>query len=204
MILDNFHLFYKIDYVFFAHTDATPWADNFIRQIAKNPDWHLVYVDGAAAIWVRETDKFKTLIEKFDLDSDQVQANLDKYLTGQDFSQLFHLAIFWEKIGWQDLAIKTQERAWQVWPHSAKAAFFLGSLYADKENWPAAQDYLIKAIALDKKLIQAYMLLGQVYYSQGEFSEARRIWQRALENDPENQAVKAYLDNMGLIPFTNN
>jgi len=194
---------YKIDYVFFAHTDATPWADNFIRQIARNQSWKMIYADSAAAIWVKNEEKYESLIKRFGLDGAKVEADLEKYLAGRSFSQLFSLAVFWEKIGWLDSAIKTQEYAWQNWPHSAQAAYFLGSLYAEKENWPAAESYLTKAIDLDKKSVQSYSLLGQIYYSQGDFSEARRVWQQALEAEPENQTIKMYLDNMGLIPFNN-
>jgi len=192
---------YKIDFIFFAHTDATPWAENFLRYLATDKNWQLVYVDSSAAIWVKNNERFSSLIENFRLDREKIEANLENYLTDQDQRQLMSLALFWEKMGWLDLAIKTQERAWEKWPHSAKAALFLGNLYSQKENWSEAQKYFLTAIKLDKKWILPYELLGQTYYLQGNFSEARRIWENALKINPDNEKVKSYLDSMGLIPF---
>ena len=66
-----------------------------------------------------------------------------------------------------------------------------------------AETYLKKAIELDQNYLDAYLSLGKIYYQQGNFSEARRAWQRVLEIEPRNEAARAYLDNMGLIPFKN-
>ena len=36
--------------------------------------------------------------------------------------------------------------------------------------------------------------LGLIYYKKGDLSDAIEIWQRALEDDPENLAVKLLIE----------
>ncbi len=44
---------YGINYVFFSHTDITPWARTFLKHISKNPDWPIVYTDESVVIFQR-------------------------------------------------------------------------------------------------------------------------------------------------------
>lgn len=46
---------YHINYVFFAHTDITPWAQSFLNSISKNPDWPLVYIDDYVVIFLKNS-----------------------------------------------------------------------------------------------------------------------------------------------------
>jgi len=60
---------YAINYVFFAHTDITPWARTFLNQIIQNPDWPLVYKDSSVAIFLKKTPENSALIRKFEIKS---------------------------------------------------------------------------------------------------------------------------------------
>ncbi len=45
---------YNIRTIFFAHTDITPWAQQFLFDISKNPNWKRVYLDNRIVILVRK------------------------------------------------------------------------------------------------------------------------------------------------------
>ncbi len=55
---------YKINFVFFSQDDMTWWAQRFIKNMIKNPDWPLVYFDGKIAIFVKNTEKNQEIIDK--------------------------------------------------------------------------------------------------------------------------------------------
>lgn len=58
---------YEINYVFFAHTDITPWAQTFLSYISKNPDWPLIYLDNSTVIFIKRTPGNRGVIEKFEI-----------------------------------------------------------------------------------------------------------------------------------------
>jgi len=41
---------YRFNTIFFAHTDQTPWAKQFLREIVKNPTWQIAYLDDTVII----------------------------------------------------------------------------------------------------------------------------------------------------------
>jgi len=45
----------KVKTVVFAHTDQTPWGEKFIRQMADDHRWSLVYLDSSITIWTTKT-----------------------------------------------------------------------------------------------------------------------------------------------------
>ena len=58
---------YKINYVFFGHTDITPWAKTFLAHISQNLNWPLVYLDGSTAIFIKRIRANHALIQKFQI-----------------------------------------------------------------------------------------------------------------------------------------
>jgi hypothetical protein len=56
---------YKINYIVFGITDATPWAQTFLRSILQNTDWPLIYADENSAVFIRKTPENQKLIDKF-------------------------------------------------------------------------------------------------------------------------------------------
>ncbi len=47
---------YNFNTIFFSHTDQTPWAEKFLKQITQNNQWRLVYLDDFTAIWTKDKD----------------------------------------------------------------------------------------------------------------------------------------------------
>lgn len=46
---------YRINTIFFAHTDQTPWANEFMSSIAAEPEWKLIYLDTTTIILSKKT-----------------------------------------------------------------------------------------------------------------------------------------------------
>ncbi len=194
---------YKINLVFFSHTDQTPWGQGFLKLMAKRPGWAMVYLDPAVVIWLRDNAASKDLISRFALDPSGLNQYIDKYLAKNDFFGALHLGSFFQNTGLNDLAIKSFDRALELNQDAKQVWLITGMLYAAKNEISRAQTYFDKAIKIDGQYLEAYLALGKFYYQQGNFSEARHAWQKVLEISPGNEAAKGYLDNMGLIPFKN-
>ena len=58
---------YGINYVFFAHTDITPWARRFLVNISQDKNWPLVYKDSNVAVFIKKTPANSVLIWKFEI-----------------------------------------------------------------------------------------------------------------------------------------
>jgi len=197
---------YRFDYVFFVHTDATPWGQNFLKNIWQNKNWRLIYLDPTATIWVRNTASNKGLIEKFGLDKESLAKKNIEYLLGNNINSdsindWVCLGSFFKNLGFNDLALPLYERAFSLYSQDKNLAFTLGTLNLNQGKTGQALNYFKKATELDANYEQAHLVLGEVYYQQGDFSEARRAWEKVLSIDPGDQQAKLYLDNMGLIPF---
>lgn len=197
---------YKFDYVFFVHTDTTPWGQTFLKNIWQNENWRLIYLDQAATIWVRNAASHKGLIEKFGLDKEGLAKKSVGYLLGGNINSdsingLVCLGSFLKNLGFNDLALPLYERAFSLYPQDKNLAFTLGALNLSQGKTGRALNYLKKAAELDDKYEEAYLVLGEVYYQQGDFSEARRAWEKVLSIDPGDKQAQNYLDNMGLVPF---
>ncbi len=193
---------YNLDYIFFAHTDATPWGIKFIQQISRNKNWVMAYLNSSVAIWLRDSDKNKPVIKNLALGEGKLPLDTKKVLESKDFSALLHFGSFFQTIGSNGLAIKFFEQALTVYSKNARIWFTIALLKASQGDLDGAKNNLQEALKLDKKFINAYLALGRIYYQQGDFSEARHSWQKALDVEPANADAKIYLDNMGLIPFT--
>lgn len=192
---------YKIDYIFFAHTDGTPWGRTFLKNITADKTWKMIYLDLTVAVWVRTQNSNKSLIEQYGLTKEKIQQKLPQYLSSDNFNDLVQLGNFFEITGNNDFAAAVFERALQVYPQAKEVALVVGQLYAAQGKDEQALEYFNQAIKIDKKFTDAYIALGRIYYQQGDFSEARRAWQRVLDVDSKNEEAEVLLDNMGLIPF---
>jgi len=192
---------YNFDYIFFAHTDATPWGIQFVQRISQDKKWVMVYLNSSIAIWLRDSDKNRPIIQSLNLGDGKLPLDVERALEVKDFSVLLRFGSFFQTIGSSDLAAKFFEQALSVYPKNARIWFAVALLKANQGDLDGAKNNLQEAIKLDKKFIDAYLALGRIYYQQGDFSQARHWWQNVLDIQPGNADARTYLDNMGLIPF---
>lgn len=192
---------YSFDYIFFAHTDATPWGIQFIQRISQDKKWVMAYLNSSIVVWLRDSDRNKSIIQNLSLGDGKLPLDINKALENKDFSALLRLGSFFQTIGLNDVSAKFFEQALNVYPKNARIWFAVALLKINQGDLEGAKNNLQEALKLDKKFIDAYLALGRIYYQQGDFSQARRSWQNVLEIEPGNAEAKTYLDNMGLIPF---
>lgn len=56
---------YDFNFIIFELTDITPWAQSFLKRIINDSDWPLIYSDERAAVFVKNNEVNKPLIEKY-------------------------------------------------------------------------------------------------------------------------------------------
>ena len=56
---------YNVNYILFAYTDITPWAQTFLNRISKDKNWPMVYLDNNSVIFLKNTPINKAIIAKY-------------------------------------------------------------------------------------------------------------------------------------------
>ncbi len=124
---------YKFNLIIVSHTDATPWAENFMQNITHNRDYTLVYLDSYAAVFVKSRT-FPKVARQFAIN----QSSLARGLTsGQwpvtaDSSSLLSLGRVTNLFGWAGESQKFFEKAYALNPHSPEALRDLGTIYSQQ------------------------------------------------------------------------
>ncbi len=101
--------YYKINCIFFSHTDITPWAQTFLKRIVNDKNWKIVYLDDWVVILLKNEKPNKEIIEKFVLNQENISEKT--FLTGR--KELFYylrIARFFETVGWQKQAEEAYEQ----------------------------------------------------------------------------------------------
>ncbi len=58
---------YNFNFIFFSHTDITPWAIQFLRKTSQAKDWQLVFLDDYVMIFLKKNQQNQPLIKKLAL-----------------------------------------------------------------------------------------------------------------------------------------
>ncbi len=120
---------YKLNTIFFAHTDQTPWATLFFKAIVHHPDWKIVYLDDTAIILMKNTPKNKLLIDKFGMS----KQNLSFIFEKSDFHALLRLASFFQKIGWRQYEEKMYYDLLNIQPFYCPALYHLSVIKTQQQ-----------------------------------------------------------------------
>jgi tetratricopeptide (TPR) repeat protein len=70
------------------------------------------------------------------------------------------------------------------------ANFNLALLYEDQNQLEKAKEYYLSVIAHHPQHQLAYNYLGDIYYNEGQFLKASRMYRRFLESSPENVGIR--------------
>lgn len=84
-------------------------------------------------------------------------------------------------------AISLLDKIISLEPFNAISFLIKGKIYLRQEKFESARSNLTTAIFWDKKLIEAHILLGQLYLKKGDCSQAKRYSKSAILIDSENQ-----------------
>ena len=191
---------YGINFIFFAHTDATPWGQAFLENIIKDPNWQTVYVNENAIILIKNNKANSDIISKFSVTDGNAIDKATDYVkdsneNGVDLNLV--LSRFFYTIKWRQAAIHFAEEVIKLDPKNQRAYLYKGLVYAyytDEQNQQLAAESLEKAINSGLKESQYYTILGIVYMNLSRFSEARDLFTRALELDKNNAQAGKFLD----------
>lgn len=106
-----------------------------------------------------------------------------------------------------DSLIKYSEKAMRLFPNQAVTHFYNGVGYMNKNNYSSASKAILRAIDLQpdnetERLAQMYSTLGDVYYSNKEYSLSDEAFEKALSFDPNDASVlnnySYYLSERGI------
>jgi hypothetical protein len=128
---------YKFNIIFFSHTDQTPWAREFLPAILDNKDWTTIYLDDTIIILAKRNEENKTVIEKFGMEKEALQAkNVDK----KDFQSLLKAANFYHTAGLKKQEVQTFKDLLELDPSFCPALQNI-TVILSQENNPTAQIY---------------------------------------------------------------
>ncbi|MGC8777838.1 MAG: tetratricopeptide repeat protein, partial [Candidatus Caldatribacteriaceae bacterium] len=69
--------------------------------------------------------------------------------------------------------------------------------YFNQKNHDLALSYLAKAIELNPRLVEAYLLLGRIYYEEDRTEEAEKAYAKAYELDPNSREAQYFAQLAG-------
>ena len=114
-----------------------------------------------------------------------------------------HHADAWNNLGFlylqkQDLkrGRRVLEQAVRLDPDLLQARINLASVYILAEEYAKAIEQLSIAIEQNPAYIPAYGNLGIVYLRTGDVEKARRMFEKILELDPQNQQARSFLNQL--------
>ena len=99
-----------------------------------------------------------------------------------------------------DDAIANYKKALKLGP-SDRAAYNLGGLYMHQGKWSEATAYYTRAIRNNPTLMPAHLQLGECYFQQSRYKEAKKHWERAREIDTTHPAVKEKLELLEMMGY---
>lgn len=191
---------YGINFVFFGHTDVTPWGQNFIKNIVKNPNWEVIYINENAIILVKDNKKNSEIISKLSVTDKNAVDKVVSYIKDSNENKinldLIMSRVFYN-IDWREASVYFAEKARKLDPKNPRAYLYKGlvhAYYTDRQNQELAAENIKKAIDLGLKDSQYYTILGIVYMNLGRLDEAKMLFIKALELDENNKQAKEFLN----------
>ena len=180
---------YGINFIFFGHTDATPWGQSFLKSIINDLQWVMVYLNESAVIFVKNNAKNSEIIFRFSL----LPKNVVEKATGDPLV----LSRFSYNINWQEASLYFAQEAIKLDSQNPQPYLIKGlahAYYTDKENQKLAAENLKTAIDLGLKESRYYYILGVIKMNLGQLSEAKNLFIKALERDKNNRQAREFLE----------
>jgi hypothetical protein len=191
---------YGINFIFFAHTDSTPWGQAFLENIVKNPEWKAVYINEDVIILVKNNTGNAEIISQFLISEEnaikRTVGNIGS-LNSDSVNLNATLSLFFYNISWREASIYFADEtirgdSQNPYPHLYKGLAY--AFYTDGESQKLAGENIKKAIDMGLKESRYYYILGVVYMNLGRLDEARLLLEKALELDKYNEQAKEFLE----------
>lgn len=108
--------------IIFSHTDQTPWAANFLKEVIKDLSWSLVYVDDYMVVLIRHEDLDMYKLQKVDLAA--LSPNLFNF---ENHVSYIRMAIFLSNTGYIESAGRFIAESLKLFPGSPVANSAIGN-----------------------------------------------------------------------------
>ncbi|MDO8496198.1 MAG: hypothetical protein Q7S43_01970 [bacterium] len=193
---------YGINYVFFAHTDMTEWADEFLTSISRDKEWSMVFLNDAVVVFVKDIEINQSVIGKYQITEQNIVEKLSQVLdklNKKDDNAFINFGNALYRFRWLNASAKVYEALIVNQPNNPYGYQGAGYAYATM-NDPATQEKayqnLKKAIDLGFKTFNNYLTLGIINANLGNFIEAEENLIRAVKINPDNQNAKSVLESV--------
>ncbi len=121
-------------------------------------------------------------------------SGIDPFVRGKLADEHLRLGNMYYDLRLLDEAIEEYQKALRLSPNFSDIITHLGIALRDKGKYDEAIKEFNRAKECNPKYIPARLHLGITYYSQGFYGLAEEEWREALVFDPDNAAVKTYLN----------
>ncbi len=122
------------------------------------------------------------------------EASIDPFVKGKLSDEHLRIGKIYYDLGLLDEAIDEYKKALRLSPNFADIITHLGIALRDKGQFDDAIAQFNRAKQSNPRYVPARLHLGITYYSQGFYGLAEEEWREALMFDPDNSAVRTYLN----------
>lgn len=174
-------------------------AQSFEKALEMNPG----YTEASLNLAITYSDlgmydKSREVFEKASNFSEQANSaskgGLDPFVKGKLADEHLRIGKIYYSLRLLDEAIEEYQKALRLSPNFADIITQLGIALRDKGRYDEAIAEFAKAKQSNPRYIPARLHLGITYYSQGFYGLAEEEWREALVFDPDNSAVRTYLN----------
>ena len=190
---------YKFQTVYFAYTDSTPWAQQFLSSILSDNDWALVYFDRSTVILINKKSTDAAKVKSLAMDVWSFRARLRELAANSDLKGKFQLASLAQAAAHPDLAKEIYQEITFDYPANRQVLSSLAYLYAassDPASLNRSLDYFNRSLAAGYKLPGVYDQIGLVYWQMGQYQKAEANWRSALQLDSHDVSALYYLNQI--------
>lgn len=189
---------YGINYVFFSHTDITPWAGDFINNLKKNKEWPIVFLNDSIIIFVnRSKAENPAIISQYELTPEKFKKSLPEMLVSFDKNQdtpFRALGNILYRLGWYENSAFVYEALIQSQkdsPYGYQGAGYAYSAVNNIESQKMAAQRIEKALEFGLENGSNFFVLGVAYANLGDFEKAKQALRKSLTFESNNtQAIK--------------
>jgi len=121
-------------------------------------------------------------------------SGIDPFVRGKLADEHLRLGNMYYELRLLDEAIEEYQKALRLSPNFSDIITHLGIAYRDKGMYDEAIREFNHAKECNPRYMPARLHLGITYYSQGFYGLAEEEWREALVFDPDNSAVRTYLN----------
>ena len=196
-VWENARKKYGFQSIYFAYTDSTPWAQQFLARILADKDWSLVYFDAYAVILVPSDVASSRGLDK--IEAEKFSSAWRRQAASASLEGKFNLASLAMLAGQPDLAAEIYQNILSRYPDNTYALISLSQYYAgrgDRDNLILSLDYADRAYRSGYRLPAFYDQEGMTYWLLGQPEQAVANWRRALKINKKDISALYYLNQV--------